>query len=296
MQIFHLGFHKTATSSLQCNIFRYENNYYGLHQFGTDWLSVRDDWFSLISTANARIISLPRKDEDFIFSDESTLLRLGGLKTIENSLQGILDHYPEARFLLSIRKQSELLLSTYFQSLYLRENAVGFSDLKKINQRSLRFTSFDDWWSILLENKESSLCGLLSYKTILKKFRRFVDESRIILLPFELLLDNPLSYKNILSNLGNNTEDFANKFQSKILNSGDGKKLKKMSPFFQKISSNLDNSNFLALLRKYLTNENSKRIVEKIIYSGHTMARDEFANTLIKIDNYYAKEMINEAP
>ena len=75
MQALHLGFWKTATTGIQELVFKPDvrRPYYGVNGDQTDtW---RRDWISSLASGQ---LSSEWRSRDFVFSDESALVRMGG--------------------------------------------------------------------------------------------------------------------------------------------------------------------------------------------------------------------------
>lgn len=203
--VLHVGLHKTATTSLQMNLFRRGvRPYFGLHG-APDWQTARRAWF--LALLQGAPMPAPSQGKPFVFSDESVLLRAGGLAGATALATSIRDKVPNARLLLTARKPSSLLVSTYFQSLRVRRIAIGFRDGRPVHSSSVRFTDFGQWWELAQANRQVSIAGLIDYAELLARLRGVLGEGAVEVLPVEWIRHAPERYKATLCRLGFDNEE-----------------------------------------------------------------------------------------
>lgn len=198
--VVHVGLHKTATTSLQMNLFRRgARPYFGLHG-DPAWEKARRAWFPALMSGGE--IPGQARGQPFVFSDESVLLRAGGLEGAEGLARSIRGSMPGARLVVTVRKPSALLVSTYFQSLRVRRIAIGFRDGRAIHPSSLRFADFGEWWALAQAHRERSIAGLIDYPELLSRLRRVLGEQAVEVLPVEWIRHRPEQYAATLGRLG----------------------------------------------------------------------------------------------
>ena len=228
MQLFHLGFSKTGTKSLQRNLFiRCPREYFGnctaAFNYGG---SLRAQWNRFLCGAADRSLSALR-NTDFIFSQEGTFLLCGGMRNVERIAQTIATVFKDPRILLTTREPARLLASAYFQSLRLRRIALGFRDSLPLRRKSVQFVGFREWWNLLKENEDVSYAGLLDYPRVVAALAKYIDRKRITVLPLEWMKSDQPKYVNALRDLGFDERQVADFLAAPPENAGANKLLRR---------------------------------------------------------------------
>jgi hypothetical protein len=231
MKLFHIGAHKTGTTTLQHHLFRNAGlPYFGMEVDG-EWRLDRIPWLQYLLEEKGE---LPTRERAFIFSEEGLLLRAGmqGATALAKQIASLAD----TSILITIREPSALLKSAYYQSLPLRGSALGYSEGRQLwPAPSTRYQDFSEWWGRQQEAIDISLAGLLNYSLLYEKLRAVLGAQRIRFLPVEWLQDRPKMYAQSLVNLG-----FPSHLVDKFLNApaentSHGKRLKYLHPAVYKL-------------------------------------------------------------
>ncbi len=264
VSVVHLGLHKTATTSLQLNLFRKATNrpYVGLH--GTrDWERVRGAWFDALIGGDAA----PGMPAPLVFSDESVLLRAGGVVGLDSLAKAVARVFPSCKIALTVRRPSSLLVSTYFQSLRGRRIALGFRGGRPVCDESLRFCSFDEWWRRLASDPDASLCGLLAYRRVAAAFENALGRDAVEVLPIEWLRDQPGRYAAGLERLGFEPADMRAFLAAGPENVRGSKTLDRMRPSAWNIGRLIESRGLGAWPARLMPGP-LRSLAERAIYSG----------------------------
>lgn len=271
MQIFHLGLHKTGTTSLQKHLFRKSAiPYHGLHS--PTWESSKSDWMDFFMESGRPPLS---RNQSFVFSCEPTLLRCGGLSGIDQITSKITQNFSDPTILISIREPSALLVSAYFHSLKLRRAALGFHGGKHAYDHSLRFISFKDWWNLLEANRNISLAGLLDYPSLKQAFERRISSQRVVFLKLEDLASNNPVYREKLLQLGFEDSLVDSFISAPPENTGSTRKLQRERPKLSRLGRQLTKIGLSHSIEKILASTGLLRPAEKILYGGAATAKSQ---------------------
>lgn len=178
----HIGYHKTGTTFLQKEVFKHPDLPFNLierrqvqreiirkNMFFFDADQIRSSFISKFKSNCINVIS----DEDLLGSPHS-----GGYNSYDNFLK-IKALFPEAKVLIGIREQSDIILSSYKQ--YVK--TIGTLSLKKYLtpfKRRCFIAEFD--------------LQLFCYDQIISTYMDGFGKNNVLVLPFELLKLNPQSY------------------------------------------------------------------------------------------------------
>lgn len=279
MQIFHLGLHKTGTTSLQKNLFNKERHaYHGLH--GAIWKlkDARYKWLDFFMGHAAA--PLPR-DENFVYSFEATLLRCGGLSGIDIIAKQISKNFSNPRVLITVREPSALLASAYFQSLLVRQSSLGYKSLKPIYKQSVRFMAFEEWWTRLISDPSISLAGLVDYAKVKTAFEQWLDPQQIVFLKLEALAGSDPSCVGKLRQLGFDKMAIEHFLAAPPENIGSSRKLQRERPLLAKFCRHLSEIGLAYPADITLRKLGLLKSAEKILYSGTANARQRINTQLL---------------
>jgi hypothetical protein len=263
--VVHVGLHKTATTSLQLNLFKNSARpYFGLH-CSPGWETERLEWFPALMSGG---FPPPQAgDGPFVFSDESILLRAGGLEGVTTLATSIRDRFSNPRVLVTARKPSLLLVSTYFQSLRVRRIAIGFRNGQAICQDSLRFADFANWWVLAKVNYQNSIAGLVDYAELLSRLRGVLGTDGVEVLPVEWINSAPDKYTNGLRRLGFTDEEATNFLGTSAENTRDSKSLDRARPWLYAAGKRLATTTTGERFSNMLPGP-AKGLAERLIYSA----------------------------
>lgn len=278
MQIFHLGLHKTGTTTLQRNLFSKGNiPYHGLH--GTDWQALREPWLEFFRGDG---IAPVQRDSSLIYSYEATLLRCGGLAGASTVARQIARNFSNPAVVVTVREPSALLVSAYFQSLRLRRSALGFSNGKPAFRKSVRFMPFEAWWERLARERETSLAGLLDYNGLKSALGEWLQPHQILFLKLETLSARDQSYADRLSQLGFSQSAIASFLAAPPENTGSGKKLQKERPLLSRLGRQCDRLGIASTIGAVLRATGLIRPAEQLLYSGKARGRSRIDACLLE--------------
>lgn len=292
MQIFHLGLHKTGTTSLQKNLF-YRSQFLYHGPSGHLWKSnknIKYGWYDFFMGQRKAPLS---GNEQFIYSSEGTLLRCGGMSGVENVARQIANNFSDPRVLITVREPSALLVSAYFQSLLMRRYAIGFDGPQKpVFQKSVRFIAFEEWWGLLTDASETSLAGLLDYIKLQATFEQWLKPHQIVFLKLEDLVGTtPVGdpgYTDTLRNLGFGEIELEGFLSMPPENTGFGKELQRARPLLSQMGKRLEALRIAGPIGKTLRATRLMRYVEKILYSGEACEKLKINHQLLNnIKNNY---------
>jgi len=281
MQIFHLGLHKTGTTSLQKNLFsKSQFLYHG--PTSCLWKSnkhIRKEWYDFFMGQGAAPVT---RNEHFIYSSEGTLLRCGGLSGAENVARQIAKNFSDPKVLITVREPSALLISAYFQSLPMRKYALGFlTHQEPAFHQSVRFMPFEEWWERLTDTSDISLAGLLEYNKLRASLETWLKPDQIVFLKLEALIERNPGYTNKLRQLGFDGEALEDFLLLPPENAGSSKELTRENPRIAKLGNRLAKSGLANTLGTILRTTGLMRTAEKIIYSGKGGARSRINNQVL---------------
>ena len=263
--VVHVGLHKTATTSLQMNLFRHgARPYFGLHG-APGWETERRAWFPALMAGG----DMPDQaaGKPFVFSDESILLRAGGLSGATALATSIRDRMPNAKLVLTVRKPSALLVSTYYQSLRVRRIAIGFRDGRALHASSLRFADFGQWWALAEAHRERSVAGLIDYPELLGRLRRVLGEDAVEVLAVEWIRHAPERYAATLGRLGFAGAEVASFLSAPAENTRASKSLDRARPWAFAAGQWLASAAPRAGGRLWMPGP-AKSVLERLIYSA----------------------------
>ena len=286
--VLHVGLHKTATTSLQMNLFRRSGRpYFGLHG-APGWETARRAWFPALMSGG----DLPAHaaGKPFVFSDESILLRAGGLAGATALATSIRDRLPNARLVLTVRKPSALLVSTYFQSLRVRRIAIGFRDGRALQPSSLRFTDFGQWWALAQAHRERSVAGLIDYPELLGRLRAVLGQDAVEVLAVEWIRQAPERYAAALGRLGFADAEVASFLSAPAENTRASKSLDRARPWAFAAGRRLASADPQGKFGQWLPGP-AKALLERALYSAPRAARPVGGpepELLARIDALYA--------
>jgi len=193
-QILHLGHFKTGSTGLQRLVFRQGPlPYHGIND-GTP----ADNALRWVEELRSERLDPAWHRRDFVFSNESGLLRFGGREALDAAARGIVRRFADPHVLITVRDPARVLISAYVQSLRVRRETTG--DLR--GRFSYRFLPFDAWCRLLLRREHVSLAGLLAYADVADVLRRHLGGDRVTILPLELTGTHPGRYRAALVHLG----------------------------------------------------------------------------------------------
>lgn len=193
-QVLHLGHFKTGSTGLQRFVFRCGPlPYHGIQDGGPS--DAAQAWIAKLRNGSLDSVW---KSRNFVYSNESGLLRLGGRRELEAAVRCIVEHFVDPYVVLTVREPANLLASAYVQSLRVRRETTG--DLS--GRWACRLLAFDQWWSVLARNESSSLAGLLDYAATVEVLHRYLDPSRVTVLPLEMIKTHPDRYTSAVVRLG----------------------------------------------------------------------------------------------
>ena len=189
--ILHIGFHKTATSWLQRNLF--SNEEMGFHLI--DRKMVLQDFvfihpFDYIYDNSALVRKYALLCDDIcrqglvpVVSQErlSGSTHCGGYDCREIS-ERVKHCFPEAKVLITIREQKDLIYSTYSQYIK-RTGAYSLREYLEPKER-IKYPEFN------LDH--------FKFDRIIHHYHSLFSKKNVIVLPFEFFLENPLSFINRL--------------------------------------------------------------------------------------------------
>lgn len=277
MQIFHLGLHKTGTTSLQKNLFATgKTPYHGLH--GPSWDALRQPWLDFF---NGKCPAPLSENTDFVYSYEATLLRCGGLSGIEQVARQIAMNFSNPKVLISIREPSALLVSAYFQSLRLRRSSLGFRNQEPVFRRSVRFMYFEEWWDKLDGSKNISLAGLMDYPKVKAALAKWISPERIAFLKLEDMAKSAPTYYGKLIELGFEPAAVENFLHTPPENTGEDKKLQKELRLMFPLGRLLAGSGLSRPIGLALKSTGLFRPAEKVFYSGKALAKSKIDMQLL---------------
>lgn len=171
-KIFHIGLMKTGTTFLQ-NVLSDDD---------------RIDFFCnsrIINTNNyySKKYKLNSKKLYSIESDENIIRFTGNMCGLETSLNRIIKDNPDAKIVLTIREQKQLLISAYKHLINRTNSSLSFQEFIHSHQGMLYLDS-------------------LNYKNLIERILNFIPINNIIIIPFELVhSDNYIStfYKKVFN-------------------------------------------------------------------------------------------------
>lgn len=263
--VVHVGLHKTATTSLQLNLFRHgARPYFGLHG-APAWETARRAWFPALMGGGD--VPAHAAGNSFVFSDESILLRAGGLAGATALATSIRDSMPNAKLVLTVRKPSALLVSTYFQSLRVRRIAIGFRDGRAVHASSLRFADFGQWWALAEANRERSIAGLIDYPELLGRLRRVLGEDAVEVLAMEWIRQAPDRYAAALDRLGFADGEVASFLSAPAENTRASKSLDRVRPWAFAAGRWFASADPNGKIGQWLPGP-ARSIIERLIYSA----------------------------
>jgi len=197
--LIHIGYHKTGTTWLQENVFKHLDDSELIYLF--DRLQIRDD-FIKVSPQYFDIEATKIKYKPIIENCQMRNLvpiisheRLSGYPSsggydstlIADRLAAI---FPEAKVLITIREQKSLILSWYAQYI--------------VDGGSLNFESFI--------NPPSTNCVVgmplfdlkfYEFHHLIEYYQKLFSKENVLVLPFELLKDNPEEFSNRICSFAN---------------------------------------------------------------------------------------------
>ncbi len=265
VQILHVGLHKTGTTFLQKNLFRQcEFNYHGLHG-EPDWLSRREVWFEFLV---GNCDQPPEVCDRFIFSDESVLLRAGGIEGAELLGRRIGKAFENPKILITIRNPFELLESTYFQSLRVRCLAMGMETFRELHECDVRFMQFEEWLGRMIASQQVSLMGLLNYQLLKRQLGVGVGIENVIMLPLEALKEQPGKYTTLLGAVGFNAEHVERLVNLPKENSTRQSRLRKERQSFSILGRKLSSSRYSLPIRGLTSLPGLRPMFERLLYSS----------------------------
>lgn len=277
MQIFHLGLHKTGTTSLQKNLFAAGDlPYQGLH--GTGWDLHRQDWLDFFIGRRAAPLG---RDEHFIFSYEAALLRSGGISGAGRLARQLATGFSSPRVMITVREPAALLVSAYFQSLRLRRSAMGFSEGEPVHRGSVRFMHFEEWWNMLAAAPEVSLAGLLDYPQLKATLEKELGPDRVVFLKLEEIAGKTASCREKLLRLGFGEVAIDAFLNAPPENTGEDKKLQRERPLLHAIGRRLDRAGLSRPLSLMLRSTALMRPAEKLLYGGRLEAKSRIDPRLL---------------
>lgn len=277
MHIFHLGLHKTGTTSLQKNLFAVgKATYHG--QRGPAWDSHRQAWLDFFTGRHTAPLSWK---DNFVFSYEGSLLRSGGMSGVERLARHIAENFGDAKILITVREPSALLVSAYFNSLRLRRSAMGFRNGEPVFRESVRFMHFEEWWRKLRISPEISLAGLLDYSSLRTALEKWIDPEQVFFLKLEEMADRSQSYSAKLLKLGFDQGSIDRLLLAPPENTGVGKRLQKERPFVFALGRKLAQTGMARPLSFALRASGLIRPAEKILYGGNYRARSQIDQKLL---------------
>ena len=278
MQIFHLGLHKTGTTSLQKNLFAVcKATYHG--QRGPAWESHRQTWLDFFTGKHLAPLSW---NDNFVFSYEGTLLRSSGMSGVECLARQIAENFGDAKILITVREPSALLVSAYFNSLRLRRSAMGFRNGEPVFRESVRFMHFEEWWEKLRNSPEISLAGLLDYTGLRTALGKWLDPEKIFFLKLEEMADRSQSCSAKLLKLGFDQNAIDRLLHAPPENTGVDKKLQKERPFVFALGRKLAQGSMARPLTFALRASGLIRPAQKILYGGNYRARSGIDQKLLE--------------
>ncbi|TKK67986.1 sulfotransferase [Ilyomonas limi] len=178
----HIGYHKTGTTFLQKEVFKNPALPFNLIERGLVHKEIiRKNLFFFDSDHTRSILT-----ENFrpncinVISDEGLLgsPHAGGYNSYDNFLK-IKQLFPNAKILIGIREQNDIILSGYKQ--YIK--TIGTLDLKRYLTRFKR-PSFIAEFDLLL----------FCYDKIINTYMNTFGKANVLVLPYELMKVNPEAY------------------------------------------------------------------------------------------------------
>jgi len=193
-QVLHLGHFKTGSTGLQRLVFRRGPlPYHGINDGGPP--EAVQAWIEDLRQGR---LGAAWKSQDFVYSNESGLLRLGGRQELDTIGRCLVEQFSDPHVVLTVREPANLLASAYVQSLRVRRQATGdFS-----GRSAYRFLTFDQWWRVLVKHEGCSLAGLLDYGATVTALHRCLGPTRVTVLPLEMTTTDPERYRAAVVRLG----------------------------------------------------------------------------------------------
>jgi hypothetical protein len=286
MQIIHLGFWKAANTSLRQRVFRESNmRFLGAgsvtsNKFGNDQV------LRLIRGETVPELECWRS-QPCILSHAGGLVRFGGLAGLDAVGQAISKGFSDPVLVLTVRGQERLLTSAYFQSLNVRQWALGLRNGRERPQSS-RFMSFSTWWRAMVAREDCSLAGLLRYRSLIKRLERSLPRRRIVLLPLDWITQDPARYKQELLRLGLPVSSVDTFLTSQPLNPGSSKKLRKERSSLRVLAQIMAKTGALRAVER---RRELRRLIRKKLYSGAVQSTPRGLDTVRDdIRLYYTDE------
>lgn len=193
-QVLHLGHFKTGSTGLQRLVFRQGPlPYHGINDGGPP--EAVQAWIDDLRHGR---LGVAWKNGDFVYSNESGLLRLGGRQALDTIGRSLVEQFSDPHVVLTVREPASLLASAYVQSLRVRRQATGdFS-----GRSAYRLLTFDQWWRVLVDHEHCSLAGLLDYGATVTALHRHLGSTRVTVLPLEMTATDPERYRAAVVRLG----------------------------------------------------------------------------------------------
>jgi hypothetical protein len=286
MQIIHLGFWKAANTGLRQMVFRDSNmRFLGTGSVTSDKFE-RDQALRLVRGETVPELECLRS-QPCILSHAAGLLCFGGLAGLDAVAQAISDGFSDPVLVLTVRDQEKLLASAFFQSVKVRQQALGLRNGRECEQ-SPRLMSFSTWWQTMVGREDCSLAGLLRYKSLIKQLGRSLSRDRIVLLPLEWIVHDPGRYKRELLRLGLSASGIDTFLSSEPLNPGSSKQLRKERRSLRMVGQILAKIGALGAVERQ---RDIHQLTKKIIYSGAVQSTPSGLDSVRDdIRLYYADE------
>jgi Sulfotransferase family len=194
--VFHIGHHKTATTWLQTGYFSEHPQIRLAAEFHTPW---NDAFLAHLIGSTERSFSVSEcrsileKKLLSVTDDPHKVIAISAERLSGHPYSGGYDSYiianrihacfPEARIIMSIRNQIDMLISVYKQ-LVLEGYLGTFTDM--IGCRQWKGTAFS--------------LDMYKYDRLISRYIELFSRERLLILTYENFLNNKIGYINLLSN------------------------------------------------------------------------------------------------
>lgn len=197
--VFHIGYHKTATTWLQTGYFSEHPEITLVANFREPW---HDEFLSYLIQTPEKIFSIPQCQN--IFKKQMSSLNINAHNVLVTSAERLSGHpfsggydsyklanrmhscFPNARILIGIRNQMDIIFSVYKQ--LIQEGYLGtFEDL--INSKQWKSVAFS------LE--------MYKYELLIARYFELFSKKNVLILAYEDLLKNKIEYIKRISNFLN---------------------------------------------------------------------------------------------
>ncbi len=200
MHIIHPGFIKTATTTLQNNIF---NNHSELFSIGRPWGDINsyflDNFYSPAGYYNKKGVQnfirqqqnlARKKGKKIILSDENLTYNYWNRGEISKKL---FDLFGESKIIFTIRNQYDMIASYYTKHAYELGGVPS--------PYSGRYVNFKNWFEYCLDNWETTVFGIFEFNKIIEIYENIFGKNNIHILIFEEFRKDKNAFLSKIANI-----------------------------------------------------------------------------------------------